>query len=130
VRGDENGATLVEVLVSLVLIAMGLLSVAPMFISSSQGNAAGADSGVAAALAVARMEQLRATDFDDLTAGGDLASNVTDYHDLANTGFVVRWTIVDNGSPPGTKTITVRAIADRQVIGQQKSATLTVLRGR
>jgi hypothetical protein len=42
----------------------------------------------------------------------------------------VRWRIADNATPATTKTITVRAIATRRVVGQRKEITVTTLRGR
>jgi hypothetical protein len=101
-----------------------------MFISASRENAAGADIGSTGALAVARLETLRASDFDDLTAGGSLTSNVAGYHDLSDPDFVVRWEVVDGGSPAGIKTIRVRATAVRQTTGLPKSVELTTLRAR
>jgi type IV pilus assembly protein PilV len=130
---DSRGFTLVEVLLALFLIAIGVLAAAPMFVYAMQGNAAGADFGTAGAIAVERMEVLRATRYTDLDAGGDLTSDVTaggvDYFDNSNPDYTVRWLIADNVTPADTKTITVRVTARRQVVGQRKGVTLTTLRG-
>lgn len=132
-RNGSEGFTLVEVLLALFLLAIGVLAAAPMFIYAMRGNAAGADFGSSGALAVERMEVLRSTKYLDLTAGGSLTSDATvggvDYFDNSDPDFSVRWQIVDNASPANTKTITVRAEARRQVVGQQKGVTLTTLRG-
>jgi len=118
------------VLVALFVIALGVLAAAPMFVYAMQGNAAGADFGSVGAIAVERMELLRSQTFGSLTAGGNLASSVTDYSDLSDPQYIVRWRIQDNATPPTTKVITIRAIAVRQVVGQRKEITVTTLRGR
>ena len=117
-------------LVALFLIGLGVLAAAPMFVYAMQGNAAGADFGSVGAIAVERMELLRSLDFGALPAGGGLTSSVNGYSDLTDPEYIVRWSITDNGTPPATKVVTVRAIAVRQVVGQRKEITLTTLRGR
>ena len=126
----ENGFTLVEVLMALFLIGIGVLAAAPMFMYAMQGNATGADFGSVGAIAVERMETLRSMTYNDLTAGGSLAVSQAGYSDLTDTDYVVRWQITDNVAPVGTKTIVVRAIAVRQVVGRRKEIVLTTLRGR
>lgn len=129
-KDRSAGLTLVEVLVALFLIAIGLLAVAPMFMHAMQGNAAGGDFGSVGALALDRMELLRGERYLDLVAGGSLSSNQAGYFDNSNSGFIVRWEIIDNNTPAGTKIINVRAIATRQAPGPRREVTLTSLRGR
>ena len=126
----ERGFSLIEVLVALFVISLGVLAAAPMFIYAMKGNAAGADFGSVGAIAVERMEILRSRTFGSLTAGGNLTTSVTNYSDLTDPEYIVRWRIEDNASPATRKTITVRAIAVRRVVGQRKEITVTTLRGR
>lgn len=134
---SDRGFTLLETLVGLVLIGLGALAIAPLFVAAQQGNDAGGDIGRASALAVERMEQLRELRFKDprLAPGGSLTSNVADpdtgiaYHDATHPGFVVRWRIRPNATPPGTRTVTVRAIDLTAAHGPRRSATLHTLRG-
>ena len=115
---------------ALFILAVGVIATAPLFVYAARENAVGGDLGEVGDLAVRHMELLRATDYVILANGGDLNSNVDGYHDLSRPGFAVRWVITDNPNPPAsTKTITVRAIADRQVVGRQKEVTLIVVRG-
>ena len=125
-----DGFTLVEVVLALFLLAVGIIATAPLFVYAARENAVGGDLGAVGDLAVRHMELLRATDFVILTNGGDLTSNVDGYHDDSRPGYVVRWVIADNPNPPAsTKTIAVRAVAERQVIGRRKEVTLIAVRG-
>ena len=129
-RRRPDGFTLVEVVLALFILAVGVIATAPMFIYAARENAVGGDLGEVGDLAVRHMELLRATEFALLTNGGDLNSNVDAYYSVSRPGFLVRWVVADNPNPPAeTKTITVRAIADRQVIGRQKEVTLIAVRG-
>jgi len=130
VRSQARGFTLVEVLLALALLFVGVIAAAPMFIFAMKETAAGADMGSVGAAAVDRMELLRASDFYSLPAGGSLTSNVSGYSDASNARYTVRWQIVDNGNPATMKTISVRAFAARQAIGNAKEVILTSLRAR
>ena len=125
-----NGFTLVEVVLALFILAVGVIATAPLFVYAARENAVGGDLGEVGDLAVRRMELLRATDYVILANGGDLNNDVDGYYDASRPGFIVRWVVADNPNPPAsTKTITVRAIADRQVIGRKKEVTLIAVRG-
>jgi len=126
----ERGSSLAEVLVALFLIAIALLAAAPMFVLSTKENSVGADTGRVGSRANARMELLRTTPYYDLQPGGGLNSNVTGFFDTSDPDVVVRWEIVDGGGPTGTRTIAVRALATRQVIGRPSSVVLRTLRVR
>ena len=127
---SQRGTSLVEVLIALLLIAVGAVSVAPVMVQSMGRNAASVDVSRLGAEATTRMEALRATEFHLLVAGGSLTSNVAGYSSTTDPSMDVRWSIVDGGGPAGVKTIRVVAIASRRVSGQAKSVQLTTLRAR
>ncbi len=127
---SENGTSLLEVLVALLLIAMGAVSVAPMFVSSADANASGADISSLTSMATARLESLRATAFHDLIPGGSLTSSLASYSDTTDPSAVVRWEIIDGGGPTDTKTIRLIAFVVTQLSGQQKSVDFSTLRSR
>jgi prepilin-type N-terminal cleavage/methylation domain-containing protein len=129
-RGRAEGFTLVEVLIAMFLIGIGVLAAAPMFIYAMQGNAVGGDFGSVGATAVEHMELLRSQDWGTLTAGGSLSTSVANYFDTSDPDVTVRWSITDNTTPAQTKTIQVRAVANRQVVGERKDVTLTTIRGK
>ena len=130
VKRGEGGFSLVEVLVALVLLMFGVLAVAPMFVYGARKAAASADIGKAGAAAARRMENLRATAYGSLAAGGSLNSNVASYSDTTDPAVLVRWTIVDDATPATVKTIAVLAIARRQVSGPAKRVAFTTMRAR
>jgi prepilin-type N-terminal cleavage/methylation domain-containing protein len=127
---DEAGFTLVEVLVALLLVGVGLLSLAPMFARATRSVATSGDIGDAGARAVQRLELLRTRLFDSLTAGGSLGANQAGFYDASDPRVLVRWTIVNDSTPVSIKTITVRAIATRQVLGLAKEARMATRRAR
>ena len=127
---DERGSSLAEVLVALFLISVALLAATPMFVLSMKQNAVGSDMGRVGARANARLELLRATPYYALTPGGNLASDVSGYFDASDPDVLVRWEIIDGGGPTGTKTLAVRALATRQVVGPPSSTVLRTLRVR
>jgi len=121
--------TLLEVLLALVLLGISLLAVAPMFIAAMQVNSAGGKLGSSSALALERMEQLRAEPFNNLVIGGSLTSNVAGYSDMSTQDFVVRWKIDPNAVPPNTLLITVRASPLASAPGPGTDLVVTTLRG-
>ena len=125
---NQQGSSLVEVMVALFLIGICLLAVAPMFVSSMKQDAAGADISRASTRATARMELLRTLPFHALDSGGSLTASVAGYMDETDADVTVRWQIVDGGGPTDAKTIRVIGIATRDVLGQAKSAEMTTLR--
>jgi prepilin-type N-terminal cleavage/methylation domain-containing protein len=126
-----GGFSLVEVLVALFLISLGVLAAAPMFIYAMQGNAVGADLGSVGAAAVERMELLRQAEYGTLTPGGHLFFSQTGYADTSDPDITVRWVIRDTTLGPITyKSITVRAVSNRQVVGQPKQIILRTERGK
>ena len=129
-RRGERGSSLLEVVVALMLIAMGALSVAPLFVSSMDANSAAGDIGSLSSAATARMEALRSEDFYDLVAGGSLTTDVSGYSDASDPDFVVRWQVVDGGGPAGSKTLRVGALALHAAAGQPKYVELALLRSR
>ncbi len=106
------------------------MGAAPMFMVAVEESAVGADLGSVGAVATDRMELLRSERWRDLPVGGSLDADLPGYSDLADPDFIVRWKITDNAVPADSRTIAVRAIAVRQVVGRRKDVTLTTLRSR
>ena len=69
----ENGFTLIEVLIAIVILTFGLLAVGSMQISAIRGNFMGGNTSIALSLASERMEDLLSKDFNH----ADLNDSVT-----------------------------------------------------
>lgn len=134
-RDSQRGVSLIETLVSLLLIAMAVLAAAPMFVHAIQGRDVGADYSQVGARAVARMEILRATDYSDpaLAIGGSMVSNwsngTIDYFDASDPDYAVRWTIAAHPTIADAKVINVQALAWDPSVGAIKQVTLATVRG-
>ncbi len=124
------GLTLIELMISMALMGVGVLAVAPMFVQSMSSNATSADFGRVGALAVGQMESLRSTPYGSLSPGGSLATNTSGYFSQPQPDVLVRWQVVDNsGVVAGTKILTVRAVTLNKRSGPRREATLSTLRG-
>ena len=129
-RGSAAGFSLLEALMALTIVAIGVLSVAPVFVYSIRANAVGAELSGASALAVERMELLRSEHYALLDPGGDLDLDVMGYADDSNPDYIVRWQIALNASPVGTKTIRVRVTARYKIAGEEKQVEVALVRAR
>lgn len=89
----EDGFTLLEVMVSMIIFATGLLMMVPMIVTSVRNNEFADMSTRAAHFIQAKMEEIKNT--HDFTSGYDHPE-----------GMTRAWTVTDNG--PNLKTITVR----------------------
>lgn len=115
-RGDK-GFSLIEVLVAIVILTVGLLSLAQMMVLSTNANTLSGRMTSCSALAKQQLERLKAAPFYTpgppnrnvlLVAGGDLNNTVNGYsqfYDLnglpTNGGpmFETRWVITDVAPP-------------------------------
>lgn len=112
-RTGEHGFTLIEVMVSIVILTVGLLSLAQMMVLASHANTLSGRMTSSSALAKEQLERLKATPFYSdpfsrtrnvaLLDGGDLDSTVAGYvayydadGQVAGAGaamFEVRWEV-------------------------------------
>lgn len=131
--GPEAGTSLVEALISIFLLGLVLLSLAQLIVTTVGVHAAAADITGATSLGEHKLEELRNSDYDDLTPGGDLTANVAgffDERDIDSDGTVEfrrRWQVTDNGD---TKTIEVFVEALVDVAGPEKTSSLIALVAR
>jgi type IV pilus assembly protein PilV len=115
-KGKEQGWTLIEVLVAVVILCVGLLAVGTMQISAIRGNFMGGNTSIALTLAGQKMEDLLNRNYTDtaLSAGTHGPEQVSDSGVVAAGGFYRRtWDVADMATPwPTMKQITITVAWD------------------
>ena len=100
---NTKGFTLLEALITIVIVSIGMLGVASLQIMAIKGGSFGQHTTVASTLAQNKMEHLRQVTFDTVASGNDT------YLDQVNGVTYTRQWIVQNDAPqPGMKTVEVR----------------------
>ncbi len=128
--GQPEGFSLVEVLISLLLVATVLLSVAQMMVVGTQVNRAAGDLTAVTSLAGEKIEQLKVQPYDELVAGGSLETATPGYSDAPDldgdgeADYARRWTIAEAEL---SKRIDVRVLGLVAAIGPAKEVTVGVL---
>lgn len=110
---QENGFSLLEVLIALVILAIGLLAVAQMQITAIKANAYGSGMTSASSLAANTLERLMALPYNDgqLTANAWQQDNITRVEGgVNNAGYIREYQVEDDSPRPGMKQITVRVV--------------------
>ena len=126
----EGGMSLVETLVSLLILTSVLIGGAELIGIGVVVNRASLDITNVTALAQRRLEQLQGVDYAAIPVGGSILSDSPGFFDSLDidgdgvTDYSRRWEVTDSGS---SKTIHVRVLSLLQVIGSSKEATLSVL---
>ena len=72
-----KGFSLVEILVSLVILSVTLLALAALMVTATQGNAAGCHITEATTLAQDKLEELRVASWASLVSGADVRRSST-----------------------------------------------------
>ncbi len=119
----QNGFSLLEVLIALVILAIGLLAVAQMQITAIKGNAYGSGMTNASSLASNTLERLMALPYTNaaltptgappdapLTTGSTLDPLVAVEGGVNNEGYTRVYWVEDDTPSIGMKQITVRVV--------------------
>lgn len=107
---NQEGFTIIEVLMAISIFAVGMLAVATMQYSAIRVNYTANRITTRTTWAQDRMEQLAALPYTDanLVDGNATVGVVTTYTDPSPpTGFTVTWTVDDDNPVQNTKLITV-----------------------
>lgn len=137
-NNNENGFTIIEILIAIVLLSIGILGIAVMQNTSIEGNSSAGTLTGAATWSCDALETLMArsythADLTDDNADGlaginntDVLGSPADGGPVVQGNFTVFWNIVDNYPVFGTKTI--RAIVRRNDGGIVKTITMDFTR--
>jgi prepilin-type N-terminal cleavage/methylation domain-containing protein len=132
--GPESGFTLVEAMVAIVVLLVGVASVANLMVVAASSNTVANQATAAATVASQEIERLTAIPFDQLVVGGNLtaddsAGGVDFFADqgLPGVGNIhTRWVVVQIDTQ--TRFIQVRAEADGALTGPRSRADFTTIR--
>lgn len=113
---DERGFSLVETLVSMVIMMVGLVAIAQLLAVSVHTHTLGRRTSESAMFAAAKIEELAKLNHNtaaavQITPGGvdSLGANITNYWDQTTTGYTRRWQVTA-GPAAGTRRVTVRVV--------------------
>ena len=99
--GPNNGFTLIEVMLTLVILSIGILAMARLQIAAIRGNALSQRMTTAASVAEGKIEQLKNAPFADIQA--ESPTQVT----ASNLNFTREVTVTNNSPMANTKTVSV-----------------------
>lgn len=106
ISNNDRGFTLIEVMIALVVFAIGLLAVASMQISSIGGNSTAREVTDASALAASQVEILMGLPYND-----PLLNDVPPLPPPVVSGnYQITWTVVANAPTQRTKTVTINVV--------------------
>ena len=105
----QQGFTLMETSIAMVVMMVGALGVASLFVFSTQNNIGGSERALAMAVAQQQLEQIRSISYEDTTLDvGTVTSTVR----TAEQNYTVERTIAQETNPNGSdkqlKRITIR----------------------
>lgn len=111
-RADDSGFTLIEVMVSMLVLTIGLVGIAAMLALTTQMHIGARENARSTRLAQDKFDELMKLNFASdprVAVGGDLTSNVANYSDTPTTGVTLRW-VVEAGPTDDTRSVTVRVL--------------------
>ncbi len=94
-----SGFSLLEVLIALVILAISLLALTGLMVTTTGNNSLGGHLTEAATFAQDRLEQLRLISWQNITSGGDQIEG------SSGINYIRNWTVVTNGN---ARTVTIR----------------------
>ena len=105
----QQGFTLIETSIAMVVMMVGALGIASLFVFSMQNNVGGSERALAMAVAQQQLEQIRSVSYEDSTLNvGTTTSTVQS----AQRNYTVQRTVAQDtnpdGSPKQLKRITIR----------------------
>lgn len=113
-RLREEGFTLIEVLISTLVLTIGMIAIAGLLAVTVQAQITARESARSVRLAQDKMDELMKAAFTSpaVSVGGGLNANVANYNESPDAGTTIRW-VVANGPTADTRVVTVRVISVR-----------------
>lgn len=111
---SEKGFTLVEVLVSTVVLTIGLVGIAALLAVTTEMHLGAREAARSTRLAQDKFDELMKLNFSapQVAVGGSLDSNEANYFEEPTDGTTVRWVVTD-GPTDNTRVVTVRVVNEK-----------------
>jgi Tfp pilus assembly protein PilV len=108
---QDGGFTLVEVLVSTLVLTIGMIAIAGLLAVTTTLQIGSRESARSTRLAQTKLDELAQMSFaaPAVSIGGSLDENVDDYNESPDVGTTVRW-MVSAGPTDGTRVVQVRVV--------------------
>jgi prepilin-type N-terminal cleavage/methylation domain-containing protein len=133
-RSREAGFTLIEVLVSIVVLAFGLIAVTNLLVVAGSSNAVANATTATTAAAHQQLDILKSTPFTALVDGGSLIADAAGYFSdpdlqLPGTGTIhTRWTVGTVGGDAQLRYIEVQSEATGALIRSRSRVRFSTFR--
>jgi prepilin-type N-terminal cleavage/methylation domain-containing protein len=124
----QAGFTLVEVLISAMVMTIGLVGAAGLLAMTTMQHVAARESTRSVRLATDKIDELMKLPFTSpsIGIGGDVDRSVDHYSDAPADGIEVRWAVTE-GPTAGTRVLTVRVI-NRRAGPNHRTELATIVR--
>ena len=109
----EDGMTLVEVLISTLVLTVGLVAVAGLLAVTTTAQIGARESARSVRLAQEKIDELVKLPFSDaqVAVGGSLDENSANHNEAGDDGITIRWLVAEGPTLNGdTRFVTVRVI--------------------
>ena len=113
----ERGFTLLEVMIAVLILAMGLLGLAALQIVAVKGNAFSGDMSYATALAQQTFEELNHCDHDDPALDASLNPHMQTVIGDRGVSYTVRWNVQDDVPGDNMKAVALEIVWDSARLG-------------
>ena len=105
----QQGFTLMETSIAMVVMMVGALGIASLFVFSTRNNIGGSERALAMAVAQQQLEQIRSVSYDDTTLNvGTVTSTVQNAEQNYTVERIVAQETNEDGSPKQLKKIIIR----------------------
>ena len=105
----QQGFTLMETSIAMVVMMVGALGIASLFVFSTRNNIGGSERALAMAVAQQQLEQIRSVSYEDTTLDvGTVTSTVQSAEQNYTVERIVAQETNEDGSPKQLKKITIR----------------------
>lgn len=125
---NSRGFSLVEVTISLVIGAIGLLALSGVLIYTMQSNRMATDISISTALARQKIEQIKLTEYNYVTGSTETGLNQNGVRVAGEEGKYIRvTTVATDAAGPNTKTITVTVYYGGNTSNDAKRAQISTI---